>query len=248
MTISIKAKKIIKRIFNFFGLEIKLRRTEKEKAKIKFENFLSSHKWLTDYNFKTILDIGANEGQFAHKMRKLFPKAQIISFEPLPREYQTLCESFQHDKKFVAYNFALGEKEESTTMWLNEFSPSSSLLKMKEHTKHFDYAISQTPIDIKIFPLDQALKMSAIGAPYLIKIDVQGYEEYVIKGGKNIFSNATMVITEVSFSQLYENHMLFDGIYLILNDLGFRFIGNYEQMNSPINNEVLQADAIFVKA
>jgi len=208
---------------------------------------LGGHQWLTAYNFKTIIDIGANEGQFAHKMRKLFPDAQIISFEPLPLVYKKLTDSFIKDQKFSSYNIALGENEENAVMWLNEYSPSSSLLKMKQHIDHFNFARSQSAVNVKVVPLDQVLELSKIELPYLVKIDVQGFEEFVIKGGRNIISNATMVIAEVSFIQLYDGHLLYDGIYFLMKELGFRYAGNYLQLRSPVNNEILQADAIFLK-
>jgi hypothetical protein len=47
--------------------------------------------------------------------------------------------------------------------------------------------------------------------------------------------------------QLYEGQKLFDNIYETLTSLGFSYAGNYEQLHSPANNAVLQADAIFIK-
>jgi len=40
---------------------------------------------------------------------------------------------------------------------------------------------------------------------------------------------------------------LFDDIYKTLFDFGFRYHGNFEQLLSPHTNEILQADAIFIK-
>ena len=68
-------------------------------------------RWMKEQKFKSILDIGANEGQFATKIRKLFPDAFIHSFEPLPHVYEKLKENFTADQNFAAYNFALGREK-----------------------------------------------------------------------------------------------------------------------------------------
>src|SRR5690349_4732787 len=98
-------------------------------------------KWLVELEIATILDIGANEGQFAKKIRGVFPNSKIYSFEPLLDTYLLLKKNFEKDALFEAFNCALGEKEGEATIFLNEYSPSSSLLKLgDEHKKHFDFA------------------------------------------------------------------------------------------------------------
>jgi FkbM family methyltransferase len=42
---------------------------------------------------KTIFDVGANIGQTAKTYRRLFPSAEIWSFEPFPASYESLCRS-----------------------------------------------------------------------------------------------------------------------------------------------------------
>ena len=59
----------------------------------------------------------------------------------------------------------------------------------------------------------------------LVKIDVQGVEDKVIRGGIETLKKAKIVITEVEFVELYEGQVLFDGIYEQLNKLGFKFKG-----------------------
>jgi FkbM family methyltransferase len=207
----------------------------------------NSTKWLVNKNFKTIVDVGANEGQFALKMRKLFPVAKIHSYEPLPHVYQKLLKQFEGDENFLAYNYALGNKNEESQIYLNEYSPSSSLLKMKdEHKKHFDFARKETACNIKIKRIDDVMKIETLQKPVLLKIDVQGFEEQVIQGGTAFIGGCDMIIIEVSFKELYATQPLFHTIYQLLNSLGFKYGGNYEQLVSPEDGSILQADAIFV--
>ncbi len=210
-------------------------------------NWQQDNKWLIDHKFKTIIDIGANEGQFAAKMRQFFPEATIHSFEPIPAVFDILKQNFNGDSRFKPYCYGLGDKNETVEFFANEYSPSSSLLKMTEHLEHFDKAQKAKPINIQITTLNEILKDQKLEGPVLVKIDVQGFEDKVIAGGKDILAKADMVICEVSFFKLYENQQLFDNIYQTMKSLGFAYQGNYEQLLSPKNKQILQADAIFAK-
>lgn len=210
-------------------------------------NWKQDNKWLLDKHFATILDIGANTGQFARKMRTFFPEAKIISFEPIPSVYEQLKKNFSGDTRFEAYCCGLGEKEETATFFLNESTASSSLLKMQDHTLHFAAATVAEPIEVVIRRLDDVLANHPLPRPILVKIDVQGFEDKVITGGTDVLKQADMVISEVSYVPLYEGQKLFNDIYDQIKALGFLYHGNYEQLHSPANNMPLQGDAIFMK-
>ncbi|MCD6062602.1 MAG: hypothetical protein K0R82_513 [Flavipsychrobacter sp.] len=218
------------------------------KIEVKYKgNWKKENAWLLERNFNTIIDVGANEGQFAMKMRKFFPAATIISFEPIPEVFHKLNANFAGDSRFISYCYGLGEQEQEASFFLNEYSPSSSLLKMADHTKHFDTAVKDKEIKVKITRLDDILKKTELKPPVLVKLDVQGYEDKVIGGGNNTIKAADLVISEVSFTSLYQDQKLFDDIYNSLSRLGFKYKGNYDQLYSPVDNSVLQADAIFIK-
>ena len=133
-------------------------------------------------------------------------------------------------------------------MNLNEFTPSSSFLKMNEsHTTSFTYAVNTTQCNIQVKRLDDIASSLNLTVPFLVKIDVQGFEDKVLSGGLETIKNAAIIIVEVSFKELYENQPLFDKIYQTVTKLGFNYSGNFEQLLSPATNEILQADALFIK-
>ncbi len=68
--------------------------------------------WFKDENIKTVLDIGANVGQFAKEIREELPNAFIYSFEPLKECFDKLKTMESNDNKFKAFNFAIGDKKE----------------------------------------------------------------------------------------------------------------------------------------
>lgn len=213
------------------------------------ENLQGEYPWLKEFGFKTILDIGANEGQFADKMHALFPKTKIYSFEPIPEAFTQLEKNFKNVPEIEGVNLALGDSTGEITFNVNESSASSSFLHLAEtHTKSFDFAVKTNPIQVKVDTLDNVMNQKQIQLPMLIKIDVQGFEDKVIKGGINTLKKADMIICEVSFTELYKDQLLFDDTYKVFKDLGFSYAGSTEQLRSPDNNRILQADAIFIKS
>lgn len=247
-------KQIIKKCFSFFGLEIS--KTKKAKihaidaAEVKRNYYCNEglrFRCLKRYDFKTILDIGANEGQFAGKILTVFPKAHIHCFEPLKDAFEQLKNNFKENYNITFYNYGLGNENKTVEIFKNEYSPSSSLLKMLDvHKNNFDFAIQTEQETIKIKILDEVL-IKEIETPFLVKIDVQGYEKFVLEGGENIISKADVIIIEISFALLYDRQPLFDDIYLLLKKMDFKYAGSLEQLNSTSNNEILQQDALFIK-
>lgn len=212
------------------------------------ENLQGEYPWLKDFKFKTILDIGANEGQFADKMHSLFPETKIYSFEPIPEAFEQLDKNFREIKQIKGINLALGDTAGEITFNKNESSASSSFLEMTDtHVKGFDFAVKTVPIKVKVDTLDNVMSTENIDLPMLIKIDVQGFEDKVIKGGADTIKKAEMVICEVSFTELYKGQLLFDDTYEIFKNFGFIYAGSIEQLRSPDTNRILQADAIFIK-
>lgn len=225
--------KTIQDILYSFGLIVKRVRPE-------------NNSWLTNRNINTVLDVGANTGQFAQRIHKIIPQASIISFEPIPSCYQQLVQNTTH-MPVRAFNFALGDKTEQLEMNISQHSPSSSVLEMADlHKEAFagtDFLKKET---ISVRTLDEvAPELGELGK-FIIKIDVQGFEDKVIKGGAETIKKAELIVIETSFRELYKGQMLFGGIYNLLIDLGFIFMGNVTQAPNPEDGSILYAESLFI--
>jgi len=229
---------LVKKTFAFIGIHVRLVHPEDN-------NYL----WIKECNIKTVLDIGANTGQFASWIHKILPQASIFSFEPLIDCYEQLIKNMKGIPNFKAFNCALGEQDSQCQMFRSEFSPSSSLLPMAEtHKKVFPHTKNSIVEDIVVRKLDTVFNDIELEDNILIKIDTQGYEDKVIAGGKQIISRAKVVIAETSFEELYQGQSLFGEIYDAMTKMGFEYRGGLDnQRKNPADGRVLQADSIFVK-
>jgi len=203
---------------------------------------------LKHHDIQTILDIGANDGHWAQEMRSLFPDAQIYAFEPLKDCFERVVARFEGDALFKAFNVALGDNDGSAEIERSSFHPSSSLRPMaKLHKELYPKSASVTREKIAVRRLDSMANELVLKRGVLVKMDVQGFEDKVIIGGKNVFSQAGVVISEVSFVELYENQPLFGDIHDALRELGFSYRGNCAEHFSRLTGEKIYEDSIFVR-
>lgn len=205
-------------------------------------------KWLQNMNINTVIDVGSHKGEFALQLYQLLPNAQFYCFEPLPDIFMELQANLKDLPNFTVFNLAVGDREGKLEIHQSNFSPSSSLLKMAElHKKSFPYSVGEKLQKVEVKSLDEITKELDMKDNILLKIDVQGYEDKVIRGGSNILARSKIVLIETSFGELYEGQALFGDIYKLLDERGFVYSGNWEEMKSPIDGIPLQQDSIFIK-
>ena len=219
---------------------------------IRYEHYRDLNRpWLTALGINTVLDVGANVGDFAKLAREVFPSAAIYSFEPLPDCFARLRAALPGDANFFPIESGVGRRDETLDFYRSFHSPSSSFLKMEEfHKQAFpethDGQESQ-PLKIDVRTLDGLLAGKDLRDNVLLKLDVQGFELEAIAGASATLECSRVVIIEMSFANLYESQPLFHDVYEEMYGRGFRFHGSLAQMLHPHTGEVVQMDAIFTK-
>ncbi len=205
-------------------------------------------RWFRCLDINTVIDIGANVGQFSILIHEILPKCNIYAFEPLNDCYKKLREKMSEISRLKAYNLALGDTKGVLEFYSNYFSPSSSALPMADlHKQNFPFTEQTELVQVKLTTLDSAAQNIELLDNILINIDVQGYEDKVIRGGVRTIRRAKVLIIETSFRPLYERQLLFKDIYDSLICEGFDYVGSLQQLKSPIDGSTLQEDSLFIK-
>lgn len=234
-------RKSVKSAFQAFGMDIIRRKNNPSLTLL----------GLRELPFHTIIDVGANTGQFAKKISSFFPKARLYCFEPLPEPFDTLT-SWARTKKgrVTTFNLAIGEEEGKVEMFLHkDHTPSSSLLATTELSEqYYPFTKEQKCICVRQTTLDVALEEVAeeLLPGILVKLDVQGYEDRVIAGGPKIFSKTSACILEVCLDSLYEDQAGFTQLVSTLEDFGLRYSGNLVQVYGE-DGHCIFLDAVFLR-
>jgi FkbM family methyltransferase len=148
------------------------------------------------------------------------------------------------------FNIALGDFNGKSKINKYEFHAASSLLRASQLSRNsYPYIGSSLEEEITVERLDDFIIEQQIKLQHniLIKMDVQGFEDKVIKGGCRTIAQSKIIITEVEFHELYEGQVLFDGIYDQLGKLGFSFKGIISTSLNPNDGLPLFADAVFIR-
>lgn len=197
---------------------------------------------------RTILDVGANVGQFAVAAARLFPGVHVHSFEPLPDCVAHLRKHAARLGNITVHPVALGEREGEVTMRVNAQSRASSVLPLAPaHREAFPAAQEQREITVRVATLDQMLAGLALPPPVLLKIDVQGYEAQTLRGATATLPQIEYAVLETSFKPLYNGELLFMDLVRLMESQGMRFSRPVGWLAAPKTGEVLQMDALFVR-
>ena len=186
---------------------------------------------------KNILDIGANKGKWTLEIKKkVFPKAEYTLIEAI--DYEELDKlSDKHDN--INYKNILLDEIEHFVTWYEKRNTGDSLFK--ENTGYFDdckeIKRSATTLDL-VFNKNEVFE--------LIKIDCQGAEIPILKGGNRLIQKSSVIILEVPF--MGEYNIGAPNFYEHINymeNIGYRVFDIVELHR--VDNILIQIDIIFIK-
>jgi len=206
---------------------------------------------LSRLGFRSIIDVGANEGQFARQISKFYPNAKLYCFEPLEKPFQELLAWARGQKDRVrCFQTALGDHAGEGEMHLHEqHTPSSSLLAATDACHRlYPQTQSERMTRIQISTLDAEIDelLDSMPRDILLKLDVQGFEDRVLRGAGRVLSQCRAVVLEVCLDPLYEEQATFYELAQLLHEAKFRYAGNLDQVYGE-DGRVVYLDAIFVR-
>lgn len=194
---------------------------------------------------RTVVDIGANRGQFALAARKSLPAAQIFSFEPLPAPAAVYRAVFSDDVHATLYETAIGPKSGDGVIHVSGRDDSSSLLPIAATQDGLFPGTAEIGTQIvRVARLDDHLAPAAIDSPALLKLDVQGFELETLRGCEQLLRHFAWVYAECSFVELYAGQALADAVIAWLRERGLMLRGVYN-MAYDRRGKAIQADFLF---
>jgi len=197
----------------------------------------------------TLLDVGANEGQFGREMRRAGFGGRIVSFEPLAVCHAKLVQTAAPDPDWhVAPRAALGADDGVATINVSANLVSSSLLPILDRSveTHQPSRYAGTE-EVPLRRID-SLRDADWKPPFGLKIDTQGFELEVLKGAAQTLQETPVVLLEMSLHPLYQGAAGFAELYAWMEQAGYRCVGITEGFVNVVTDELLQADALFVRA
>lgn len=199
-------------------------------------------------SYGTVIDVGANRGQFAVFARHRWPDARLLCFEPIPTPREVLISLASELGNAEVMPFAIADESGQRVMQVAEADDSSSLLTASaSQLEAFPAAAKVDEVVVDARPLDDLLDLRDLRLPILFKIDVQGAEFEVLRGGSRLLESACDILIECSLVELYEGQALIDETIRFANERGFRVKGVSPPFRAP-DGTPLQCDVLFSRA
>ncbi len=197
----------------------------------------------------SVLDVGANAGQFATELRHGGYTGAIYSFEPIKAAHAACVRAAQGDANWhVQPATALGNQTGTAEIHVSHNLVSSSLMPVKRNSVDAapESAFSNKET-ISIARLDDVIEPDW-PRPLALKIDTQGFEVEVMRGAPITMKEVALLQLEMSLVELYEGAPTFSEVYREVESLGFRCISITQGFVDHDRQELLQVDGLFVRA
>lgn len=234
-------KAAIRRTSNLLGYDFV--QYDDHNARWRLNNFLKRS------GISAVLDVGANEGNFARELRELGFAGQIVSFEPLADVYRRLAAAASHDTNWTAMNIGLGDREEELSIHVSANSLSSSFLQMEAAHIEADPDSAYTgEYKASIRRLDDLFaQLCPAGERAFLKIDTQGYEKKVMEGARASLDRIPLIQLECSLVPLYQGADLIEELLSYMRGLGYDPVDQRPAFIHHGSHHLMQVDVLFLR-
>lgn len=239
MKIILRAKKFIAALHSMLGLRA---------LRFGVGAGIEHERLLKIIDCRTVVDIGANRGQFSLTAKYCLPHAAIFAFEPLRGPAEIFRRVFEGDTAVELQQVAIGSEAGTGVMHVSKHDDSSSLLPITPmQNKIFPHTQETRTETIEIGHLEDYVSAERIQQPALLKLDVQGYELSSLKGCETLLQCFTYVYVECSFVELYAGQALVGEVIAWLRERNYILCGVHN-VTYDRSGKSIQADFFFKRA
>lgn len=195
---------------------------------------------MTERKIKSVLDIGANTGQFACWVKSCIPDAYVLSIEPNPN-----CEKYLRSLNLNYIMCCPSDTKGIKSFYMNRVDPVGTGNSLyRENTHHFSDE-NTIVVEVNTDTMDSILDSAGVGSIIfdMIKIDTQGSELDILRGCTKILTTTKLVVAETDVGNYNQGCPTQKEVIDYMESMGFRSIGSSEDHFS--DGRLIQQDILF---
>ncbi len=191
----------------------------------------------------TVVDVGANVGQFSLHLTEFFPAATIYAFEPISTTFAQLVRNTAASGRVRCFELACAAQAGEVEVFLQNHSVTNTL----EPGRNVQTAPDQLRQIVRTVRLDSFCSEQNLRSLDLLKVDAEGFDLEVLHGAQRLLDEGAikMVLVEVTFDPDQEGVSQFGPISDFLATKGFKLSGLYNQTAGGPGHYLVFADALF---
>lgn len=206
---------------------------------------------LTRLDINCVLDVGANEGQFATTLWELGYTGWVVSFEPVPETFRLLQREAARHGRWRVFPFALGAGNGTLPLHVSDITVYSSFRSTRPSGLERFPDMRTTRLEpVEMRRLDDTLDecLAGIDSPRLyLKLDTQGFDLEVVRGGERTLERVLALQTEVSFQPIYDDMPDFTESIRALQQRGFDVV-SFAPVTSDFDDlRAIEMDCILAR-
>jgi FkbM family methyltransferase len=205
---------------------------------------------LDRHEVTVVLDVGANVGQYARRLRQGGWSGRIVSFEPLPAVHAGLTAAAAGDPAWeVPAPLALGDRDGELTLNISAESDMSSALPFRpEMAELLDSAGYRGTTVVPLRRLDGVFPAHVRdGDRPFLKIDTQGFEPAVLDGAQAVLDRLVGLQMELALVPVYEGEIVWQAMIAQLAGLGFQPVLFFPGYFNRRTARLMSMDGIFIR-
>jgi FkbM family methyltransferase len=199
-------------------------------------------------SFHSILDIGACEGEFTDLARAYFQSETHWLVEADPELAKKLEVKYRGIPGCEVIQAAITDHTGEATLRVNEHRPSSSVLPIGVRTGEvFGKSMREVrEVNVPALTLDELFAEQKIEAVDLMKVDIQGAEKLMIRGGVKALTKVRTIYIEALFEECYQGCALFGELDPMLRQQGFK-LRDLEDFRRGADGSLAYGNAIYFR-
>ena len=205
---------------------------------------------LKRYDVNLVIDVGANRGQYARRLRRSGYRGRIASFEPVPEVFERLRTAAAGDARWSVHPYALGSEEGLASMHVVPGTLSSVLAPSAFGARRYEQLRAPKAHEVPVRRLDGLLDELTAGLedprPYL-KLDTQGYDVEVFQGAGERVRDLVGMQSELALMRIYEGMPRLPEALAVYEARGFEVTALYPVSREAATARVLEFDCVMVR-
>ena len=165
-----------------------------------------------------VLDVGANIGSWTSALKKIMPESEVHAFEPNSVAFIRLENRLGTLKDVHIYHVGLGKEAKRATLYF-DLPASTKASLINRRLNHINITLSSSE-DVQITTLDAWQHEFNVTAPNILKLDVEGYEFEVLRGGENLLKSIKVVQFEFGGADI-DSRIFFQDFWYFFLEEGF---------------------------